>query len=196
MAAQTVLHTLEANAIRLADQDSVLDFGCGCGRVIRHLNQFSGLHGTDTNRKAIEWCADHLQFARFHTNELAPPLRYQDGQFGLVYAFSVFTHLPEDVQILWVDEFRRIIRPGGHLIISTHGEFYLAQLTSGEQQDFRNGSLVLKSDGPPGSNRYCAYHPNSYVAQSLTRGFQIAHFVPEGAKGNPNQDLYLLRRIS
>ncbi len=193
--AATVLHTLESNGIRIADLDSVLDFGCGCGRVIRYLNCFSSLYGTDYNRKAIEWCAANLQFAQYDTNGLVPPLRYQNGQFALVYAYSVLTHLPEDVQIRWMDEFRRIISPGGHLIISTHGAFYLKQLNSSEQQDFQNDQLILKSDGPPGSNRYCAYHPYSYVAQSLSQGFQIAQFVPEGAKGNPMQDLYLLRRI-
>jgi len=194
--AVTVLDTLESNGIRIAGGDSVLDFGCGCGRVIRHLNHLSVLHGTDYNRKAIEWSTAHLKFAQFATNELAPPLRYQDGQFSLVYAFSVLTHLPEDVQIRWMNEFHRIIRQGGYLIISTHGEFYFNQLNSNEQQDFRSGRLVLRSDGPPGSNRYCAYHPNSYVAQRLAHGFQIVQFVPEGAKGNPNQDLYLLKRIS
>lgn len=194
--ALTVLDTLESNGIRIADQDSILDFGCGCGRVIRYLNHLSGLHGTDYNRKAIEWCTDHLPFAQFGTNELVPPLRYRDGQFSLVYAFSVLTHLPEDVQLRWLQEFHRIIRTGGHLILSTHGEFYFSQLNSDQQLDFQKGRLVLKSDGPPGSNRYCSYHPYSYVAENLTRGFQIAQFVPEGAKGNPNQDLYLLKRIS
>ncbi len=193
--AQTVLDMLESSGIRGGKGDSVLDFGCGCGRVIRHLKCFSDLYGTDYNRNAVEWCAANLQFAQFATNELGPPLRYYDGQFSLVYAFSVFTHLPEDIQIRWIEEFRRIIRAGGHLIISTHGSFYLEQLNSSEQQDFQNGRLVLKSDGPPGSNRYCAYHPYSFVAQTLSQGFQVAQFVPEGAKGNPMQDLYLLSRI-
>lgn len=31
-----------------------LDFGCGCGRVIRHLTEFGGLYGTDYNQELID----------------------------------------------------------------------------------------------------------------------------------------------
>src|SRR5205814_8428002 len=42
---------------------SVLDFGCGCGRVARHWHDFAGnLAGCDANEEAIAWCATNLPF--------------------------------------------------------------------------------------------------------------------------------------
>jgi hypothetical protein len=44
-----------------------------------------------------------------------------------IYAISVFTHLSAELQDLWMKELRRIVRPGGHLLITTHGESFRAR---------------------------------------------------------------------
>ena len=97
--------------------ESVLDFGCGCGRVTRYWSDFEGaVSGSDVNTKAIEWCRDNLGFASFERNALAPPLDFDDESFDLVYALSVFTHLTAELQLAWRDEMRRVLRPGGLLL--------------------------------------------------------------------------------
>jgi SAM-dependent methyltransferase len=173
----------------------ILDFGCGCGRVLRHFAD-SGVevHGTDLNPKLVAWCRRRLRFATFASNGLCPPLAYDDGRFGLVYALSVFTHLPETLQDAWMQELRRVLRPGGHLLLTTHGEHYLEELTEDERRRFQAGALVLRRDDRPGSNVCGAYHPESYVRERLARGFSVVEFVPKGALGNPWQDRWLLRR--
>src|SRR5205807_145167 len=77
--------------------EAVLDFGCGCGRVMRHLHGLKNvkLHGTDYNPRLVDWCRTNLPFATFGLNQLQPPLAYEDSTFDLAWAFSVFTHLPE-----------------------------------------------------------------------------------------------------
>jgi len=40
-------------------------------------------------------------------------LPYRDSFFNLVYAYSVFTHLPEPAQNVWIPEIARVLRPGG-----------------------------------------------------------------------------------
>src|SRR5437763_12722131 len=80
--------------VPLEELGSVLDFGCGCGRVTRWWGDFHGtVAGSDVSAAAIDWCRANLLFGRFETNALAPPLVFEDESFDLVYALSVFTHL-------------------------------------------------------------------------------------------------------
>jgi SAM-dependent methyltransferase len=174
---------------------SILDFGCGCGRVIRHwAGRPVRLEGADRNRRLIAWCRRNLRFASFQVNRLRPPLRSRDGEFELVYALSVFTHLPEDLQRPWMEELRRVTAPGGHIVISLHGEAYRDELTAGERARFDQGSLVVRGREAAGRNACGAYHPRSYVRGVMAEGLTLLDHVPEGAAGNPRQDLILFRR--
>lgn len=195
--AESVRGILGANAIDLAPLGPILDFGCGCGRVLRNFADLgnSGVFGSDLSPMLIRWCREELPFARFETNGLAPPLAFSDGQFGLVYSLSVFTHLPEALQPLWMEEMVRVLRPGGYLIFSTHGARYVDQLNPIERQSFESGRLVVRHDEQPGSNTCGAYHPEAYVRTHVPAGMRVVTHIAEGALGNPFQDLWLLQRI-
>jgi len=196
LGATTVRDTLARNGLAIERMPAILDFGCGCGRVIRHWKDLrdTKVHGTDYNGDLIAWCRQNLRFAEFGTNRLEPPLRYPDAAFDLVYAFSVFTHLTDEMQRPWLDELLRVIRPGGHLLFSTHGEFYVPSLRPDEQERFRGGALVVRYEDAAGTNLCAAFHPRSYVERHLLAGLTVVDTVPEGAKGNPRQDLYLVRK--
>lgn len=104
---------------------SILDFGSGCGRVIRALAgnlPDTKLFGTDIDPEAIAWCqANYGRFGSFSTCPHEPPTPYSDNSFDFIYGISVFTHLPEDLQFKWLQELRRICKPGGYLILTKHG---------------------------------------------------------------------------
>src|SRR5436305_15224404 len=52
--------------VPLAETQSVLDFGCGCGRVTRYWSDFHGqVAGSDVDAPAVEWCRANLPFGRF-----------------------------------------------------------------------------------------------------------------------------------
>ncbi|HET7568286.1 MAG TPA: class I SAM-dependent methyltransferase [Gaiellaceae bacterium] len=181
--------------VPVGELESVLDFGCGCGRVTRWWHGFPGtVAGSDLSEPAIRWCRANLPFARFETNGLAPPLAFADASFDLVYGFSVFTHLTAELQLAWRDELLRVLRPGGRLLVSTHGRSYLPRLEDGERAAFEAGELVVRWGDLPGTNLCSAYHPERYLRETFAAGFAFVELEPEGARGNPTQDLVLLRK--
>jgi SAM-dependent methyltransferase len=177
-----------------AKERGLLDFGCGCGRVIRHWRGWEDLHGSDRDAEAIRWCREHLPFARFERHGAAPPLPYVDARFATVSAISVFTHLPEAAQAPWRDELRRILAPGGLLVLTTHGEEYADRLSGDERARFEAGELVVRRPGAAGTNLCTAFHPAGYVRTVLAEGFELLELRRGGAEGTPVQDLVVLRK--
>jgi SAM-dependent methyltransferase len=174
--------------------ESVLDFGCGCGRVTRYWRDFGGtVAGSDLSGDAVTWCRANLPFARFERNDLEPPLAFEDGAFDLVYGLSVFTHLGVDTQRSWFAELERVLRPGGLLLLTTHGPSYADRLDPGERKRFDAGEIVVRWHEVSGTNLCAAYHPAGSLAR-LALGFEEVGHVAEGARGNPHQDLHVFRR--
>jgi SAM-dependent methyltransferase len=198
LAADSIRGALERAGSGIEQAGSILDFGCGCGRVIRNWSRLEAtISGSDLSGAAIDWCREHLPFARYETNGLSPPLAFGDASFDLAYALSVFTHLPEAMQHDWMDELVRVVRPGGFLLLTTHGERYLDRLDDGERRQFQSGELVVRWGEAPGTNLCTTFHPASWVREHLLpHGFEEVEFVPEGAAGNPYQDLFLLRSVA
>ena len=105
----------------------VLEWGCGPGRVIRHLPALlneATIIGSDFNSESIDWCSKHILDVTFVKNELEPPLPFEKNLFDFIYAISVFTHLSESSCHQWIDELVRIIKPNGILMIWTNGDGY------------------------------------------------------------------------
>ena len=178
--AEGVLDLLRSSGVAVDSSKSVLDFGCGCGRVIRHVHGMTGArcYGTDYNPQLIEWCKRKLRFAQFNVNGVAPPLPYENAQFDVIYALSVFTHFGEDLQSAWLSELSRVLKPGGHLLMTTHGESFLPRLTEEEKRTFRSGRLVVR-EAAVGSNPFFAAHPPEYVKTHLPPDLAVVNFAPE-----------------
>jgi SAM-dependent methyltransferase len=150
--------------------------------------------GSDLSAEAIEWCRRNLSFARFEVNGLAPPLAFESGSFDLVYALSVLTHLTEELQLAWMREFARVLRPGGRLLVTTHGDRYREKLTAEERARYDAGELVVRWGEVAGTNLAAAYHPPAWVRAHLAGELEQVAFSPEGAAGNPHQDVHVFRK--
>jgi SAM-dependent methyltransferase len=176
--------------------ESLLDWGCGCGRVLRHWAGLPGtrVHGCDIDPKMVAWCDENLPFADVRVNALSPPLPYGDAGFELVYAFSVMTHLSEALQHSWLRELHRVLRPGGYLLFSTLGEYYASRnrLTSSERESFSQGNLVVLYERSAGTSLCSAYHPPEYVRRELARDFE--HVAFRAAADDGRHDIHLLRK--
>ena len=180
--------------------DAILDFGCGCGRVARHWATLERpeVHGCDYNPRLVKWCGENLPFLHVRRNGLAPPLSYPAERFDFVYALSVFTHLSEQMQFEWIAELRRVIRPGGFLLFTVHGDGQAAEhLTRPGRsglEAYRAGRFVVTDESVEGLNLCAAYHPHQWVVDQMLGGFELLEFLPQGATMNGGQDLYLVRR--
>jgi SAM-dependent methyltransferase len=198
MTAESIWTTLAGHGADLKRVGALLDFGCGCGRVTRAWSGMPGVdvHGCDYNARLVAWCARNLPFGTFVVNGLAPPLPYSDERFGFVYAISVFTHLPEDLQTAWLAELRRVTRPGGLLLLTTHGARHFMRFAASDAQlqSFARGELVVTAPEGAGSNLCAAFHPELYVRQYLAQQWEIVNHRPDGDPGTGGQEIWLLRR--
>ena len=113
---------------------SVLDFGCGPGRVLPHfaaLAPQAACVGCDVDAAAIDWAARAHRTLGWSLCSFHPPLPYEDDRFDLVYAISVFSHLDRGVAGMWLSELRRVLAPDGMALLSVHGPHTFEQFRSG-----------------------------------------------------------------
>lgn len=196
-AADTIADIVRSSSGRSIEEfGSVLDFGCGAGRVMRRWADLAGpaLHGCDYNPRLVAWCRSNLTYASFKTNTLEPPLPYEDGQFDLVYAISVFTHLTEPLQHAWMAEMQRVVKPGGLLIFSTRGDAHRDKLNESERARYDSGDLVVRYGGVEGTNLCAALHPREYLAGEFLSSFKLLESRPAALEDGA-QDLHAAERL-
>jgi SAM-dependent methyltransferase len=194
--AEDIIGTLRKNGIHLCSLRTILDFGCGCARVTRHMFKLEGsvIYGVDVNRNAVTWCQENFGKDHFKISNYTPGLDFPDSKFDLVYAVSIFTHLKTEVVVQWFTEFRRVITSGGYLIFTTMGEKFIGSLTRSERDQFMGGNPIVKTGAYSSSNLCRAYHPYDFVLKELKSDFTLIDFSAAAAKGTPGQDLYLFRK--
>jgi SAM-dependent methyltransferase len=196
LAEKSIRNILAKNGISLKSLRGILDFGCGAGRVLRHFRDLrkSRLYGVDYNPDLIAWCRKSLPFARFEVNPFLGPLPFSDGAFDLIYALSVFTHLDGDQQSAWLKELGRVLRPGGYLLVSAHGAFHIRDFPKEMRDRFERGEMIVSAPETAGTNQCASFHSPAYMRSCFAPGFELIDEIPEGALGNPRQDLYLYRK--
>ncbi len=180
---------------------AVLDWGCGCARVIAQLRKLippKTLHGCDIDAEAIAWDRANLHGPIFTRIDPYPPTPYPDGMFDVVYGISVMTHLAEETQFQWLKELKRITRPGAVLALSVLGEnlrgtnMPLALAAQFAQAGFAaqipSYSNLLAEYSHDGYYQE-AYHSLDYIAANWSRYFEVLQCVV-----TKYQDIVLLRR--
>jgi len=181
------------------EKKNILDWGCGPGRIIRHLPEILNNHctffGTDYNKQTINWCKENLNNIQFNLNSLEATLPYQDEQMDIIYGISIFTHLSEKNHSLWLNELLRVLKPNGILYITTQGDSHKLKLTKLERQRFEQGELIVRGKVIEGHRTYSAFQPELYMEKLFKN-----HRILEHIKGNSEgldwipQDVWIIKK--
>ncbi len=175
----------------------ILDFGCGCGRIMRHLPKLTAaeLHGVDYNPRLVKWCTRRLQ-GQFRVNRLHPPLPYPDGHFDIVYLMSVFTHLRIPTQREWLAELKRVTSPGGLVLLTFHDEHHrgLPDANVARQALARDG-VYIHNNHIEGSNLIATFQTIESARRLFAEAFEVERIIPSN-ETVVDQALAVLRRAS
>lgn len=187
-----------AHGIDFDKPNAVLDFGCGAGRIARWLAPKviaagGRFHGSDINPRLVRWCQANLD-GEFSQNRLAPPLRFPDAAFDLVYGHSVLTHLREDTARAWLAELARVLKPGGLAILTFHDENYAERWGPPEARAGLEGAdYVVVNNALEGSNYMSAWTTRAHFAEIAGHAFEVAQIEP-GGLDHPRQATAVLRK--
>ena len=109
---------------------TILDFGSGWGRMalffMRELNVGS-LICADPNPEYLIYAARAIHKSTCIITNTLPPIGIKDQFVDIVYSYSVFSHLSEAATIAWLNEFDRILKPGGIACLTTRPRAHIEQ---------------------------------------------------------------------
>ncbi len=124
--AAEVLPVLEGELKRLAGRAAALEIGCGPGRLLRPMSRhFGEIHGVDVSDEMVRLARERLADvanARVHATSGADLAPFAAETFDFVYSYAVFQHIPSrDVVFRYLEETRRVLKPGGVLRCQING---------------------------------------------------------------------------
>ncbi|MCI0393622.1 MAG: class I SAM-dependent methyltransferase [Chloroflexi bacterium] len=98
----------------------VCDLGCGPGQIARYLHdQGLDAFGVDLSPAMIEVARRLSPGLRFEQGDMRA-LPAADAAWGGIAAFYSLIHIPRQSMVATLQELRRVLRPGGLLLLSFH----------------------------------------------------------------------------
>lgn len=101
----------------IASPARLLDVGCGQGTpVLDRLDEETAIVGVDLSAGQLEKAAATHPEAAFVQGDMTR-LPFDDASFDVLTAFYSLIHVPADEQRSVIDEFARVLRPGGRVLL-------------------------------------------------------------------------------
>lgn len=116
------------NTRRAVDRSSlrverILDFGAGVGNSIPFFRKWfpdAVLVCADVSAKSLDIARDRFPDAAKLLQIASVPLPVPDASYDLVFSACVFHHIEPAEHLGWLEELRRVVRPGGMLALFEH----------------------------------------------------------------------------
>jgi SAM-dependent methyltransferase len=111
-------------SVNKTDLHSILDFGCGYGRVLRILKYFypnAQLSACDLERAAVDFCRRTFKAKAIYSHENPAHIPLED-QYDLIWVGSVFTHLHSSRWNGFLKLLSSHLQKNGILSFSVHGQ--------------------------------------------------------------------------
>ncbi len=106
------------------DRIEFLDFACGYGRLLRflvHRLPHEHIHAAEIQRDAVEWVQQRYGIHALDSSTV--PEEFDPGRrFDMVWAASLFSHLPDELFGGWLDRLASLLDANGVLCFSVHDE--------------------------------------------------------------------------
>jgi ubiquinone/menaquinone biosynthesis C-methylase UbiE len=179
---------------------SILDWGCGTGRILRHLptilDNSNSCYGTDYNKKYVKWCSENLEGIEFKNNDLEPSLVFKNSSMDVIYGISIFTHLSEKLHFSWMNELVRVLKNNGILFLTTHGDAHRFKLLPKEQKFYDAGELLIHAYKKEGNRLFASYQsPEFFKKLCKKNNLTVLKHIPGETKNNkPQQDVWILQK--
>lgn len=184
---------LEKHGVSRERESVILDWGCGHGRVTRHMiHEWRNaiVIGMDVDAENVAWASANLFSGRFVHSPLMPPSPLEDASVDAVFSVSVMTHLAPDVQRAWLRDLARVVRPRGIVLMSFQGPGAAAWSSIWNDSDYfetldREGYHANQPDPAlRGSIEDPSYYRNvtqshSHVRREWTEFFDVVEIVEE-----------------
>lgn len=190
------------------------EMGCASGRVVRHVvnTTQAEIWCSDINVRHIDWILKFMgpRVKAFHSTAL-PFLPLESNYFDVVSAFSVFTHI-DDLEVNWLAELRRILRPGGLAYLTVCTEDTWEEYKRGWIKehlmpladlivDYKIDDALFEGSLPsektvfwwPTRDIYnsSVFHSKSYIKNVYGRFFDIVDII---RNGHTYQDVLILKK--
>lgn len=110
---------------------SILDFGCGSGRLTQYLPDIAinaKIYGCDVDQEAISFAQKSYPGVNFSVNQTNPPIHFENEQFDLIILFGVFTNISEHIHKSWLEELPSKLKNNGILIVTSHSPLCLRRI--------------------------------------------------------------------
>lgn len=109
---------LGESGFEFTGQESVLEVGCGIGRMTRPLaTRFKSVHGIDVSCEMIDRARVNLEEysnAEVSVGNGIDLGAFETASFDFVFSYITLQHIPEKkISLTYIREFGRVLKPGG-----------------------------------------------------------------------------------
>jgi len=192
---------VENNFGNIENVNSFLDFGSGYGKFIRFLIlefDYKKIWVCDRKSLGIDFQIEQFGVNGF-TSPTIPEDFPMDRKFDIIYASSVFSHLPKKLFFRWLQTLNKLVNENGLLIFTVHDLSLINKDYNGDSyyiNENEDASFTYIKDIIPSSEAYGSmYVSENFVKKQLEKiGVKKSNYFryPRGLGGV--QDIYILTK--